>query len=89
MSYSGIGTLVTYEINKNSPEWLGVNQWANAELARIRQENETIGLDAVLTEANRHCIALLQSLLALPDAHKTLEFGPPKNTDYGIGIGIG
>lgn len=54
-------------IDFNSPAWHGLRKWAEAELKRAREKNDSVECDDVKTAALRGEIRLLKKFLALPE----------------------
>lgn len=69
LSAGGIGNNV---INPYSPTWLFVRAWAEAELKKAREKNDSINKDMTQTAVLRGEIKILKELISLPNPRKGL-----------------
>lgn len=65
-----IGTEIEGRIDRMSPTWICVENWARFELLAARERNDKASLDVIKTSAIRGRIGLLKEILALPDKDK-------------------
>lgn len=72
-----------YEIDFGSPTWKAIHAYAQAELDRLRLENDRASLDATQTAALRGRIAAFKDLLAL-----AAKPAPEESVDVGGHYGL-
>lgn len=68
------------EINVTSGTWIFISQWAEKELANLKDQNDEIRRDEKSTAVLRGGIARLKLLLSLPDSAKEERRLPEKVT---------
>jgi len=60
-----LGTLLRMTLEFNSPTWRAVSAHANAQIATLREKNDSPSMDAIRTAETRGRIAAWKELLAL------------------------